>query len=208
MDSNRHYPTRAVAEKLLEEASQENPGPWIDHCRVVARVAETIARKCGLDVEKAYVLGLLHDIGYAEFRDFKGRTSHILLGYERMINAGYDAVARICLTHSFPLKDINVYGGGDRYWSLEEEKFVHDYLNNLEFDDYDKLIQLGDAIGLADGVTLMDKRLLSVLLRHGFGPLTIEKYKSFFEVKSYFDQKCGENIYNFFKEEIINSIFT
>lgn len=56
-------PTREQAEELLTEALPHNPGPWGAHSRTAAHCAEKIAAACGLDPEKAYVLGLLHDIG-------------------------------------------------------------------------------------------------------------------------------------------------
>ena len=57
-------PTKEEAEKLLAEAEKCNPGPWGNHSRVAAHCAEKIARECdGLDADKAYILGLLHDIG-------------------------------------------------------------------------------------------------------------------------------------------------
>ena len=57
-------PTRAEAEKILEEAEQCNLGPWVNHSRITAKCAEKIAELCeNLDSEKAYILGLLHDIG-------------------------------------------------------------------------------------------------------------------------------------------------
>lgn len=56
--------TRKQAEELLVEAEKCNPGPWGDHSRVAAHCAERIARACGdMDPDKAYILGLLHDIG-------------------------------------------------------------------------------------------------------------------------------------------------
>lgn len=60
-------PTREQAELLLNEAEKCNPGPWGDHSRVAAHCAERIAMECGdLDSDKAYILGLLHDIGRIE----------------------------------------------------------------------------------------------------------------------------------------------
>lgn len=57
-------PTREKAEELLQEAEKCNPGPWGNHSRVVAHCAEKIALECDdLDSDKAYILGLLHDIG-------------------------------------------------------------------------------------------------------------------------------------------------
>ena len=57
------YPTREKAEKILREAETCNSGPWGDHSRTAAHCAEKIAMYSGLDPDKAYVLGLLHDIG-------------------------------------------------------------------------------------------------------------------------------------------------
>ena len=51
-------PTRAKAEKILEEAGQCNFGPWVNHSRITAKCAEKIAELCeDLDSEKAYILG-------------------------------------------------------------------------------------------------------------------------------------------------------
>ena len=57
-------PDRKEAESFLRESEEIHPGPWADHCRTAAECAEKIARNCsGLDPEKAYIIGLLHDIG-------------------------------------------------------------------------------------------------------------------------------------------------
>ena len=59
-------PSIGVAEAALEEACVMNPGPWTDHSRHVAAACSLIAACCDdLDPDKAYVLGLLHDIGGA-----------------------------------------------------------------------------------------------------------------------------------------------
>ena len=72
-------PTRIEAERLLREAEKDNPGPWGNHSRITAHCAEKIAGLCdGLYAEKAYVLGLLHDIG----RKFGVRhLGHVSDGY-------------------------------------------------------------------------------------------------------------------------------
>ena len=57
-------PSIGVAEAALEEACVMNPGPWTAHSRHVATACSLIAARCDdLDPDKAYVLGLLHDIG-------------------------------------------------------------------------------------------------------------------------------------------------
>ena len=102
------YPDRKTAEAMLAEAEKINPGPWGNHCRVAAYAAEKIALSCGMNGEKAYVLGLLHDIGRKFFvRDL----GHIYNGYRYMKSLGYFAAAKICLTHSFPNRDLDIYIG-------------------------------------------------------------------------------------------------
>ena len=103
-------PSRADAEAILLWAYGQNPGPWADHCRVVARIAKTIAKESGLDTNRAYVSGLLHDIG--RYEGVMG-LRHIYAGYEMMMRKGYDLIAEICLSHSFPYQDIGAYSGGD-----------------------------------------------------------------------------------------------
>jgi len=206
MHFNNKVPTIHEAELLLQRGYEENPGPWVAHCKTAARAAEIIAKKCGMDGKKAYVLGLLHDIGYSDFRDYKGRTCHILIGYENMLHKGFGAVARICLSHSFPYKDIGAYGGKDTNWSEGEKQNIIHFLSDIDYDNYDKLIQLCDALATAEGVCLMDKRMMDVVRRHGFSEFTVQKWEATFALKDYFDKLSGENIYNFFIEEIINDI--
>lgn len=106
------YPDRKTAEAMLAEAEKIDPGPWGNHCRVAAYAAEKIALSCGMNGEKAYVLGLLHDIGRKFFvRDL----GHIYNGYRYMQSLGYFAVAKICLTHSFPNRDLDIIHRQNRY---------------------------------------------------------------------------------------------
>ena len=91
-------PTLSEANRLLAEAEACNPGPWGNHSRVAAHCARMIASRCpGMDGEKAYVLGLLHDIG----RKFGVRhLGHVSDGYSYMLSLGYDEAARICLLNN------------------------------------------------------------------------------------------------------------
>lgn len=57
-------PDKKEAKMLLQEAGKMNPGPWESHSEVVADCARKIAGNCtDMNPDKAYVLGLLHDIG-------------------------------------------------------------------------------------------------------------------------------------------------
>lgn len=183
-------PTREEAERLLKEAEACNPGPWGDHSRVAAHCAEKIAKACGdMDPEKAYICGLLHDIG----RKFGVRhMGHVSDGYSYMMSLGYDEAARICLTHSFKNKRIDDYVG--KIDTTEEElKMIVDTLKELEMDDYDLLIQLCDAIAGAEGVMNIEDRMNDVKRRYGHYSQT--KWDSNLALKKSFEDRMGQDIY-------------
>lgn len=192
-------PSVAQAEKLLSKAEKLNSGLWVAHNRTAGFCARAIAEKCdGLNLEYAYVLGLLHDIGRREgITDMK----HIIDGYRFMLSMGYDYSARICLTHSFPYKSINSYNGKNDC-SEEETEFIQTFLENTEYDDYDRLIQLCDAISFPNGATFLEKRLVDVVMRRGFNDYTVQKWKAFFELKEYFDSKAQTDIYKILNVKI------
>lgn len=121
-----------------------------------------------------------------------------------MMSIRQEEVARICLTHSFPLKDVNTFIG--KYdCSCEQKDFLQKFLENLEYDDYDILIQLCDAISLPSGACIMEKRLIDVALRHGLPDFTIDKWKAFMRTKKHFDKLCGCNIYTLLPNVLENS---
>jgi len=200
--------TRKEAEELLAWGHEQNPGPWADHCRTAGRAAETIAKKCGLDADRAYVSGLLHDIGVYDYRDFKRRKAdHIFMGYELMTDKGHEDIARICLSHSFTLQDIKTLASSYIECNDEDLALITAFLNDSVYDDYDKLIQLCDSLSMAHGVVLMEKRMMDVVRRKGFGDMTVPKWEAIFGVKDYFDKLCGADIYSLFHDEIQADIF-
>ena len=92
------YPDRENAERILTKAESLNPGLWVAHSRNVAHCAKAIAAFVhDMDSEKAYVLGLLHDVGR---RTGIGQLKHVYFGWKYMLELGYPAVAKVCLTHS------------------------------------------------------------------------------------------------------------
>ena len=190
IDYTNMLPSRKEAEKLLLEAEKCNPGPWGNHSRVAAHCAERIAAACdGMDCEKAYVLGLLHDIG----RKFGVRhLGHVSDGYSYMKKLGYDEVAKVCLTHSFHNQTIDQYIG--KFDVTEEEmNLIQATLKEVSLDDYDRLIQLCDALAGTEGVLDIEARMLDVKSRYGFYPQ--EKWNSNLDLKAYFEEKTGNNIY-------------
>lgn len=183
-------PTREEAERLLREAKQCNPGPWVNHSRVAAHCAEKIAQACGdMDAGKAYVLGLLHDIG----RKFGVRhLGHVSDGYTYMMELGYDEAAKICLTHSFHNQTLEDYIG--RFDTSEEElKLIKNTLAEVTMDDYDRLIQLCDSLAGSEGVLFMEDRMEDV--RRRYGAYSKAKWEANLKLKEYFQEKAGRDIY-------------
>lgn len=189
-------PARTEAERLLREAERCNPGPWGNHSRVAAHCAEKIAELCeGMDAEKAYILGLLHDIG----RKFGVRhLGHVSDGYTYMMSLGYEEAAKICLTHSFQNQSMEDYIGKSDT-SDEEHRLIHMALGNVVMDDYDRLIQLCDALAGSEGVLDMEERMEDVKKRYGSYPQ--EKWDSNVKLKDYFEKKIGKDIYEAVEKE-------
>lgn len=199
-----NVPSNEESISLLNWAGKLNSGAWVKHSHNVARSAAIIADNCGLDNSVAYSMGLLHDIGR-----YKGafHLKHVIHGYDLMLEQGYDDIARICLTHSFPMADIRSFSGQNDC-DTNEIDFIEAYLKKVEFDDYDKLIQLCDALGDARGIVLLETRLIDVARRNGTNDMTIKKWNAFYDLKDYFDNKCGKSIYTLFYDEICNSILS
>lgn len=170
---------------------------WENHSRGAAKVAETIAKKAGMDAEKAYAMGLLHDIG--RYKSIKTGMNHIINGYELLMDKGLPEIARICLTHSFNPKEKVAILQLD---SPEKTEFVKDFVLKAEYDDYDKLIQLADFMAGSHGITTIERRFCSVLARHEL-PEPQKVLRKLYELKEYFDKKCKvENIYCLFSDEL------
>lgn len=185
---------RIQAEKMLIEAQHLNNGAWIEHSYRVAHLAEQIANLADMDNERAYVLGLLHDIGRRN-GDMKAR--HAIEGYQFLTNIGFNEGARICLTHTFQYKDVEaIYDTWD--CTSEEKAFVTEYLNSISYDDYDRLIQLCDALSLTKEYCYAEKKMVNSILKFGFKDTTLLKWNAILELKKLFDEKIKGDIYSLF----------
>lgn len=184
-------PNRKIALSELELAGKMNPGPWTDHSMNVAKAAELIAEACGLDREKAFVCGLLHDIGR---RTGIAAVRHIIDGYDYSVSKGWDEAARVCLTHSFPIKDIDA-DIGKKDITAEQYNFIKAFLENIEYDDYDKLIILCDSLADANGFCILEKRFVDTTRRYGIFPFTVDRWNKTIEFKEYFEKMIGRSIY-------------
>lgn len=188
---NNMLPSREEAIKELQIAGELNPGPWTKHSYNVGIAAENIAKKIdGMDSDKAFIIGVLHDIGRRV--GFVNIPTHVYEGYKYCMQNGWDEAARICMTHSYLLmKDEFDYEPSD-----EQEKAIKDYIVNTTADDYDKLIQLCDALAVDYGFVILEKRFVDVTRRYGIMQSYIKGWEVAFEIKEEFEEKMGCSIYD------------
>lgn len=154
---------------------------------------EYIAEKCqDLDHDKAYVLGLMHDIGR---RVGVVSISHILSGYRYCMDKGWEDAAKVCMTHSYMIQNSETDIGN---WDMSEEDhhFIKQYIDSVTYDDYDRLLQLCDSLALDTGFCLLEKRLVDVTRRYGIKDFSVDRWNAVFGIKEYFEEKIGCSIYD------------
>lgn len=191
-----------TAEKELEWAGRLNPGRWIEHSRFVALACKNIAAQCeDLSSDRAYCYGLLHDIGR-----YAGVTSekHLIDGYRFCMERGWEKAAQICITHAFMIQDIKT-SIGTFDMSEEDYRFMEGFIRGAAYDDYDRLVQLCDALALPTGFCLLEKRFVDVALRYGAPPFTVDRWRKTLEIKEMFERKIGGSIYKLLPGVIENS---
>ena len=184
-------PTVEEALEELKIAGELNPGPWVKHSMNVGLAARNIAEKIpGMDSQKAYILGLLHDIGRrAGITDI---PTHVYDGYNYCMSKGWDEVARITMTHSYLLMQDEFNYEPE----TEHEIAIKDYIMSCQADDYDRLIQLCDSLAVDYGFVILEKRFVDVTRRYGIMEGYIKGWEVAFSIKEYFEEKMGCSIYD------------
>ncbi|PEF15456.1 HD domain-containing protein [Bacillus cereus] len=191
---------RTYAKELLEWAYEQNPCPWFEHSLHVAHateniIIELIKKGYKLDADIAYNAALLHDIG--RYKGFTKSVIHSYDGYMYMNDLGYTGNAVICVTHSFPCKNEHIDIAAE--WSLVPDhmrsRLVEILNEHCNYDLYNKVITLCDALADADGFTTLERRLISVGLRHGTTSHTSLHWKGFYAIKKELEALIGKSIY-------------
>jgi hypothetical protein len=186
-----NIPTRRQAEDFLREAQTLNPGPWVRHSRVAARAAQAIARlHPRLDPEPAFVLGCIHDIGR---RAGKTGMRHALDGYSFFRERSFDDAARICISHTFPVKDFRIAAGT---WdcTAAEMEFLAAFLERNEWNEYDRLIQLCDSLALPDGFCTVEQR-------YGVTEWSAVRREAFLDILREMETAVGRPVYGILQAE-------
>ncbi|MBL3845584.1 HD domain-containing protein [Bacillus cereus] len=202
---------RTYAKELLEWAYEQNPGPWFEHSINVAQATENIIIELikngyNLDADIAYNAALLHDFG--RYKGFTKSVIHSYDGYMYMNDLGYTGNAVICVTHSFPCKNEHIDIAAE--WSLVPDhmriQLVEILNEHCNYDLYNKVITLCDALADADGFTTLERRLISVGLRHGTTSHTSLHWKGFYAIKKELEALIGKSIYTVLPD-VENSIY-
>lgn len=201
--------TKSQAEKLNAEGirnikilepdnprAQEFTDRMISHSQLVADAAELIAAKIpDMDEQKAYIYGILHDYG-KYFGDVQNKTTfHGLIGYYKLMEMGYEDVAKINLTHTFVNKQFTI----DEYPAYNREHMIKtkQLIDNMEFDDYDKLLQLCDLLPKKfDGYEGIEKRFERLEKVYNIPhEIAKQKIRDAISIKEYFENKANCDIY-------------
>lgn len=109
-----------------------------------------------------------------------------------------DEVARICLTHSFNNMRLDEYIGNVDT-SDEEYELIRTELSKITPDDYDRLIQLCDALAGSEGVMNIEDRMNDVKRRYGNFPQA--KWDSNIRLRAYFEEKASKDIYELVEKD-------
>ena len=184
-------PTVDEALNELKYAEELNPGPWVMHSVNVGIAARNIAEKISrLNPEKAYIVGLLHDIGRRV--GIVDIPTHIYEGYRYCLEKGWDEAARICMTHSY----LRMQEEFSHEPDSEQEKAIKAYIMNCQADDYDRLIQLCDSLAVDYGFVILEKRFVDVTRRYGIMEGYIKGWDVAFSIKEYFEKDMGCSVYD------------
>ncbi len=186
-------------EKEYAVAMGRNLDTWYmyyNHILGVAELAKKIAQKSDdLNPQKAYLMGLLHDIG--KLKEQHLQRHHGVIGYEILKDIDED-IARVCLTHMFyynkkPKFDKTFFNNQDDY------DFVCEYLEKSSINEYDKLIQCADGFADKRGLVTLEQRAEDFEKRHNM-KVPSKALEGVISLKSYFEGKINQDIYSLFDE--------
>ena len=99
---------------------------------------------------------------------------HLIDGYRYCIERGWEKAAQICISHAFMIHGINT-SIGEFDISDDAYLFMEEFIANAVYDDYDRLVQLCDALAMPTGFCLLEKRFVDVTIRYGIHPATVER---------------------------------
>ncbi|MDU5913640.1 MAG: phosphohydrolase [Anaerococcus vaginalis] len=172
---------------LIED--NKNLGPWVTRSKIIGKSAKIIGKDLGLDEDIAFACGSLFDIGKKEK---KNGLENNLKSFHILRNESYFFPAKIAISHSFILKDINSYLGE---MNLKEKDIItiKNLLLSYSYTDYDKLIQVLDN-SITDNYLGIEKKQEILKEKYGKIPFEDERLKKLKEYEKYFENKLKKPI--------------
>lgn len=172
---------------LIED--NKNLGPWVTRSKIIGKSAKIIGKELGLDEDIAFACGSLFDIGKKEK---KNGLENNLRSFHILRNESYFFPAKIAISHSFILKDINSYLGE---MNLKEKDIItiKNLLLSYSYTDYDKLIQVLDN-SITDNYLGIKKKQEILKEKYGKIPFEDERLKKLKEYEKYFENKLKNPI--------------
>ena len=143
----------------------------------------------------------MHDIGR-----YAGVSSerHLIDGYRYCMERGWEKAAQICISHAFMIQDIatsiGVFDVSD-----EDYLFMKEFVANAVYDDYDRLVQLCDALAMPSGFCLLEKRFVDVDNAIRRSPSDNRQMEKILEIKEQFENQIGCSIYSLLPGIVENS---
>lgn len=167
----------------LEKGFRDKSDRWIIKSWLCGKTAEKMAEDLGLDPDIALATASLAQIG-------KSSTSenNFLEGFKILRADSYFFPAKVAISQSFPLKDLELYK--DIYdLDPKEEEFIRNFLYSYDYTDYDYLVQYlymifdENFVGLEKGMGLFLDESYPALFR-----------ERFYELEEYFLPKLKKDL--------------
>lgn len=156
-----------------------NTSSWMSHVLFEGKLAGELASKLGVDPETATIQGILHDYGRKETHSF----AHVIRGYEKLVDEGWEEEAVASLTHSFfnggrcasneqAEEGFYVDDNGDPQWREGAKKDdITKFLENYQYSEYDTILNIADLMATSDGIVSPFDRIEDIATRRTLDPI-------------------------------------
>jgi hypothetical protein len=150
-----------------------------------------------IDPYLAHTYGLFHDVGKLFIKDKKKRYMHPLVGYRKMMAMGDKDIAKICITHPFPIFDMHEYIEGYCGDDFQTASKIKEILKDMSSDIYVELIQICDKMaGLGKYTTIEEKYEYYLKNYKTIGiEITQRNYDSWLNIKNKIEKIINTDIY-------------
>lgn len=183
-----------IDRRVLDGSKPSITLPHAEHILIVALSAAVVAHQICKDdefVSRAFICGLLHDIGRYIVDEKASKYPHTIAGYERCMKLKISFVAPICLTHA-----ILDYASHQEYPDYTDVQldWVNEKMSHITRSFYDDLVMLIDLHCRGDQVMKIQDRLAK---NQQFYHIESPDYcKKYMDLDARFKEKYNVDVYN------------